>query len=105
MSMMVQIAPEFRPWLAERIEKRLANRLALDVVETEMVRKNGSRYTALVAPATLYDTEGKVSGLFGVMIEITGRNQASSLPKIRLRLWRWERKSERCEKTSPSWEN
>jgi PAS domain S-box-containing protein len=76
MSIMVPIAPELRRWLAERLKKRLANRLAPDVLETEMVRKDGSRYTALVAPATIHDQGGKVSGLFGVMIDITERKKA-----------------------------
>jgi len=54
MSMMVPIDPEVRPWLAERLEKHKKANFLPDVVEAEMIRKDGSRYTALVAPARLY---------------------------------------------------
>jgi len=67
MSMMVPIAPELRSWLAERLQKRKAGKLPPEVVEAEMVRKDGSRYTALVAPATLYDEEEKFNGFIGTM--------------------------------------
>lgn len=76
MSMMDPIAPELRPWLAKRMQKRKANKLSPDVVEAEMVRKDGSRYTALVAPATLFDEEGKFSGFIGLMIDITKQKRA-----------------------------
>lgn len=74
-SMMAPIAPEQRPWLAERMQKRRAGELPPDVVEAEMVRKDGSRYTALIAPAGLYDSEGTFSGFVGALIDITGRKQ------------------------------
>ncbi len=76
MSMMVPIAPELRSWLAERMQKRKAGKLPPEVVEAEMVRKDGSRYTALVAPATLYDEEEKFNGFIGTMIDITERKRA-----------------------------
>jgi PAS domain S-box-containing protein len=76
MSMMDPIAPELRPWLAKRMQKRKENKLSPDVVEAEMVRKDGSRYTALVAPATLFDEEGKFSGFIGLMIDITKQKRA-----------------------------
>lgn len=75
MSMLIPIAPELRPWLAERIQKRRAGELAPDVIEAEMVRKDGSRYTALVAPASLYDSQGRFSGFIGALIDITPRKQ------------------------------
>jgi len=75
MSMLIPIAPELRPWLAERMQKRRAGELPPDVVEAEMVRKDGSRYTALVAPAGLYDSEGRFSGFIGALIDITRRKQ------------------------------
>ncbi|MCK5724504.1 MAG: PAS domain S-box protein, partial [Gammaproteobacteria bacterium] len=76
MSMMVPIAPELRSLLAERMQKRKAGKLPPEVVEAEMVRKDGSRYTALVAPATLYDEEEKFNGFIGTMIDITERKRA-----------------------------
>jgi len=76
MSMMVPIAPELRSWLSDRMQKRKAGKLPPEVVEAEMVRKDGSRYTALVAPATLYDEEGKFNGFIGSMIDITERTRA-----------------------------
>ncbi|UCG65005.1 MAG: PAS domain S-box protein, partial [Deltaproteobacteria bacterium] len=76
MSMMDPIAPELRPWLAERMRKRKENKLPPAVVEAEMVRKDGSRYSALVAPSTLFDDQGKFSGFFGLMIDITERKRA-----------------------------
>jgi len=75
MSMMVPIAPELRPWLAERMRKRMAGDLPPDVVEAEMVRKDDSRYHALIAPATLYDDKGDFSGFIGVMIDIYERKR------------------------------
>jgi PAS domain S-box-containing protein len=76
MSMMAPIAPEFRGWLADRMQKRMAGELPLDVVEAEMMRKDGSRYQALVAPATLFDGKGDFSGFIGVMIDISKRERA-----------------------------
>jgi len=76
MSMMVPIAPELRSWIAERMQKRKAGKLPPEVVEAEMVRKDGSRYTALVAPATLYDEEEKFNGFIGSMIDITERKRS-----------------------------
>jgi len=74
-SMMVPIAPELRPWLAERMRNRAKGALPPDVVEAEMVRKDGSRYTALVAPSALFDEEAKFSGFIGIMIDITERKR------------------------------
>jgi len=84
MSMMVPIAPELRPWLTERLAKHKTANFLPDVVEAEMIRKDGSRYTALVAPAHLYDTKGRFSGFIGSMIDISGRKRAEeSLQKAR----------------------
>jgi two-component system cell cycle sensor histidine kinase/response regulator CckA len=89
MSMMVPIAPELRPWLAERLQKRKRANFLPEVVEAEMIRKDGSRYTALVAPARLYDAKGKVSGFIGSMIDISDRKRAEeSLQKARNELER-----------------
>ncbi|MBW2333696.1 MAG: PAS domain S-box protein [Deltaproteobacteria bacterium] len=76
MSMMVPIAPELRPWLAERLQKRKGANFLPDVVEAEMIRKDRSRYTALVAPARLYDAKGKFIGFIGSMIDISDRKRA-----------------------------
>jgi PAS domain S-box-containing protein len=75
-SMMAPIAPELRGWLANRMQKRMAGELLLDVVEADMMRKDGSRYHALVAPATLFDEKGGFSGFIGVMIDISERKRA-----------------------------
>jgi PAS domain S-box-containing protein len=75
-SMMAPIAPELRGWLANRMQKRMAGELPLDVVEADMMRKDGSRYHALVAPATLFDEKGGFSGFIGVMIDISERKRA-----------------------------
>jgi len=84
MSMIVPIAPDLRPWLAERLEKREGANFLPDVVEAEMVRKDGSRYTALVAAARLYDAKGKFSGFIGSMIDISDRKRAEeSMQKAR----------------------
>jgi len=89
MSMMVPIAPELRPWLAKRLQKRKRADFLPDVVEAEMIRKDGSRYTALVAPARLYDAKGKLSGFIGSMIDISDRKRAEeSLQKARNELER-----------------
>jgi two-component system cell cycle sensor histidine kinase/response regulator CckA len=89
MSMMVPIAPELRPWLAERLQKRKRADFLPDVVEAEMIRKDGSRYTALVAPARLYDAKGKLSGFIGSMIDISDRKRSEeSLQKARNELER-----------------
>lgn len=76
MSMLTPIAPELRPWLMERMEKRKAGQISADVVEMDMVRKDGSRYSALVAPGSLYDKEGTFSGSMGVTIDISKRKDA-----------------------------
>ncbi len=76
MSMMVPIAPELRPWLFERMQKRIAGQLPPDVVEVEMVRKDRSRYSALVAPAALYDEKGEYIGFIGAMIDISDRKKS-----------------------------
>ena len=84
MSMMVPIDPELRPWLVERLQKHKTANFLPDVVEAEMIRKDGSRYTALVAPARLYDAKGKFSGFIGSMIDISDRKRAEeSLQKTR----------------------
>ncbi len=88
MSMMVPIAPELRSWLAERMQKRKAGKLPPEVVEAEMVRKDGSRYTALVAPATLYDEEEKFNGFIGTMIDITERKQIEEALRESEEKWR-----------------
>ena len=76
MSMMAPIAPELRSWLANRMQRRMDGELSPDVVEVEMIRKDGSRYHALVAPATLFDEKGDFSGFIGVMIDISERKRA-----------------------------
>lgn len=88
MSMMVPIAPELRSWLAERLQKRKAGKLPPEVVEAEMVRKDGSRYTALVAPATLYDEEEKFNGFIGTMLDITERKQIEEALRESEEKWR-----------------
>ncbi|GIX47810.1 MAG: hypothetical protein KatS3mg131_2021 [Candidatus Tectimicrobiota bacterium] len=75
MSMLDRIAPEQRPWLAARLQQRRAGQLPPDVVEAELVRKDGSRFTALVAPATLYDSQGRVKGFIGLKLDISERKQ------------------------------
>ena len=62
-SMLAAIPQHLRPWIAERMEKRMAGELPPDVVETEIVRKDGARRTVLATPAVIYDDEGKAIGL------------------------------------------
>lgn len=72
-NMLDVIAPELRPWLAERMQRRREDRLSIQPVEAELIRKDGSRFTALVAPGALYDQEGNFIGFIGAMIDISDR--------------------------------
>ncbi|RME46648.1 MAG: PAS domain S-box protein [Chloroflexi bacterium] len=75
MTMLDPIAPELRPWLVDRMQKRRAGQLPPDTVEVEMVRRDGSRFTALATPAPLYDSQGNFAGYIGAMIDITERKR------------------------------
>ena len=72
-SMLAAIPQHLRPWIAERMEKRMAGELPPDVVETEIVRKDGARRTVLATPAAIYDDEDKAIGLIGAVLDITER--------------------------------
>jgi PAS domain S-box-containing protein len=72
-SMLAAIPQQLRPWIAERMEKRMAGELPPDVVETEIVRKDGARRTVLATPAVIYDDAGKAIGLIGAVLDITER--------------------------------
>jgi len=74
-NMLDVVAPEQRSWLAERMSRRREGGFLPDVTEAEIVRKDGSRFTALVAPAGLYDGEGNFVGFIGAMIDISERKK------------------------------
>ncbi len=69
------IIPELRSWLTERMRQWEKGTASSDVVETELVCKDGSRLTVLVAPAGLYDHEGQFAGFIGAVMDITERKQ------------------------------
>jgi len=75
MTLMDVVGPGQRRWLADRMQKRLAGELPLDTVEAEIVRKDGTRFTALVAPAGFFDEEGNFAGYIGALIDITERKR------------------------------
>lgn len=77
MNMLEHIAPESRAWLMERMLRRRAGEIGPDLTEAEMVHKDGSRYTCLVAPAALVDDEGNFAGFLGAMIDITEKKRLS----------------------------
>ncbi len=74
-TMLDVIIPELRPWLVERMRRRETDTLSPDVVEAELVRKDGSRLTVLIAPAAMYDYEGNFAGFIGAVMDITERKQ------------------------------
>lgn len=75
MFLMDVVAPEQRQWLAERMRKRAAGDMGPDMVEAEIVRKDGTRFTCLIAPAAFFDQEGNFAGYIGAMIDITERKR------------------------------
>ncbi len=76
MTMLDVIAPEMREWLMKRMAAHRAGQLVADVVEAVLVRKDGSRFVTLNAPATLYDPEtGEFKGFLGIMIDISERKR------------------------------
>jgi len=76
MTMFDPIAPEQREWLAERIRLHKEHKLYGDVVEAELVKKDGSRFHVLVSPAPIYDEKGNLVKNIGAMIDITDRKMA-----------------------------
>jgi PAS domain S-box-containing protein len=76
MSMLDVIAPEQKEWLVDRMKIRQAGQAAPDIVECEFVRKDGSRFAAVVVPAASRDVDGKVNGFVGALIDITERKKA-----------------------------
>ena len=79
MTMLDPIAPESRDWLQQRLAQRRKGAITPDVVEVEMVRKDGSRFWALAAPAGIYDSRGKFKGYLGAMIDISERKKLEQL--------------------------
>ena len=75
-SMLAAIPRQLRPWVAERMEKRMAGELPPDVVEAEIVCKDGARRTVLATPAAIYNDENKPIGSIGAVLDITERKQA-----------------------------
>ncbi|WP_290623332.1 MULTISPECIES: PAS domain S-box protein [unclassified Archaeoglobus] len=76
MTMFDPIAPELREWLAERIRLHKERKLFADVVEAELIRKDGSRFHVLVSPSPIYDERGNLVKIVGAMIDITDRKRA-----------------------------
>lgn len=75
LTMLDVIAPEQRRWLADRMRRRRAGEPLVEPGEAVMLRKDGSRFTALVAPAGLYNSEGNFAGYIGAMLDITERKR------------------------------
>jgi PAS domain S-box-containing protein len=75
MNMLEVIAPEQRHWLADRLNQRRKGDQFMETVEVQLIRKDGSRFWALVAPATLVDRNGRSIGFLGAMIDISERKQ------------------------------
>lgn len=76
MTMLDPIAPELRPWLMERMNQRREGDIPPDAVETEMVRKDGSRFSALILPAALRDDSGEMCGFLGIVIDTSHLSKA-----------------------------
>ncbi|RLJ70727.1 PAS domain S-box-containing protein [Hydrogenivirga caldilitoris] len=75
-TMLEVIAPEYREWLARRLMERKAGRLGPDVVEAELLKKDGTRFWALTAAAEYRDAEGNIKGYLGVVVDITEKKVA-----------------------------
>jgi PAS domain S-box-containing protein len=95
MTMFEPIAPELREWLAERIRLHKEHKLFADVVEAELLRKDGSRFSVLVSPSPIYDEEGNLVRIVGAMIDITDRKMAEE--KLRKTLEELRKANEELE--------
>lgn len=69
------VAPHQKEWIAERLRTRREGKLPADTIEVELIRKDGSALTALVAPASLMDADGNFIGYIGALIDITQKKE------------------------------
>lgn len=76
MTMFDPLPEEYREWLAERMRLHKERKLISDVVEAELLRKDGSRFNVLVSPSSVYDEKGNLIKIVGAMIDITDRKRA-----------------------------
>lgn len=76
MTMFDPLPEEYREWLAERIRLHKERKLISDVVEAELLRKDGSRFNVIVSPSSVYDEKGNLIKIVGAMIDITDRKRA-----------------------------
>ncbi|WP_202318751.1 GAF domain-containing sensor histidine kinase [Archaeoglobus neptunius] len=76
MTMLDPVVPEQKEPLTERLRLYRERKLYADVVEAELVRKDGSRISVIASPSPIYDGEGNLSKIVGAMIDITDRKVA-----------------------------
>jgi PAS domain S-box-containing protein len=75
LGMLDVIAPEYREMLAGRMAQRRAGREWLDMLEVQLLRKDGSRFDALVAPAASRRPDGTLRGFVGMVVDISQRRR------------------------------
>lgn len=75
LTMLQCIVPEKREWLAERMQRHRNGKLEADIVETELLKKDGSRFPVIVSPAPVFNEEGELVKIVGGMIDITRRKE------------------------------
>ncbi|MDZ7373397.1 MAG: PAS domain S-box protein [candidate division KSB1 bacterium] len=69
------VAPEFRELVAQRLASRGAGKEWADLIELELLRKDGSRFSALVAPAGVRDADRTLRGFVGMVVDISERKR------------------------------
>ncbi len=67
------IPSHLRSWLEKRVEEMKEKRLSADVVEIELLKKDGSKLYGLVSPCPIYDEQGRHVKTIGALMDITER--------------------------------
>ena len=77
-STVYDVAPKDLADIYYRADKELMTRGGKQVYETEIVYADGSRHDVVFHKATYHDDNGKVTGMVGLMLDITERNRAEA---------------------------
>jgi PAS domain S-box-containing protein len=75
MKMIEFVAEKDKEFAFDRIRRRHKEYLAPDLIEITLLKKDGKEFTALLAPAGIYDNNGKLKGYLGALIDISDRKK------------------------------